>query len=326
MTSSLRLTRWTKLLLATAGTIVSLMSFPSAAPWLAAGWIGWYLVRMRAVRPAWPCLTACMAIVLVKRLPLLPGMIVCLAAMTCVVLLDVWQARRGTIVSARTAKAISCALLVVGWLALAVDWRLSARHGATIRFSNDRPIVCIGDSLTSGIGSGGGYPAQLQKLVNAPVVDLSQEGYTSADAIEKLLPAALAARPQAVVIELGGHDFLFDHPAESLDANLRKMIEACHAAGAEVVLMEIPRGLVRDRFAGIERRLARTYDLQLVSDTPIRRMVLFSPMAPPGIWLDRRHHLSDDGLHPNQRGSALLAREAAEALRQLFGPAVVAVD
>ncbi len=88
------------------------------------------------------------------------------------------------------------------------------------------------------------------------------------------------------------------------------------------MLVEIPRGFVTDTFGGIERRLARKYDLQLVSDTPIRKFVFFSSLVPPGIWLDASQHLSEDGLHPNQRGNQVLANYVLGALVKLHGAGV----
>jgi hypothetical protein len=69
--------------------------------------------------------------------------------------------------------------------------------------------------------------------------------------------------------------------------------------------------------------LARRYDLQLVSDSTIRWFVLFSPICPPGIWLGPESHFSEDGLHPNERGSKLLATNISRALVNVFGPSIL---
>jgi hypothetical protein len=88
-----------------------------------------------------------------------------------------------------------------------------------------------------------------------------------------------------------------------------------------VVLMEIPRGFLTDPYAGVERELARQYDLELISDSAIRQLVLFSPYAPPGMWING-NHLSDDGLHPNSRGNEHLANRVARSLSRIFGQAI----
>jgi lysophospholipase L1-like esterase len=153
-------------------------------------------------------------------------------------------------------------------------------------------------------------------------VNRGRDGITTADAF-RLLPAVMRENPQAVVIELGGHDYLKGHGREKTEANLEKIIAACRAHGAEVILMEIPRGLIYDPFHSMERDLAWRHDLELVVDTPIRLLVLGSRYGPPGIWLPASRQLSDDGLHPNANGNRLLARHVASALERLYGSVAV---
>jgi len=73
---------------------------------------------------------------------------------------------------------------------------------------------------------------------------------------------------------------------------------------------------------GLERELARQYDLELVADTAIRNLVLESPAGPIGIWTGGPY-LSDDGLHPNARGDTYLAQFVAEALVRIFGRGIL---
>jgi len=60
----------------------------------------------------------------------------------------------------------------------------------------------------------------------------------------------------------------------------------------------------------------------LIFDSAIRQLVLFSPHAPPGMWM-QAGHLSDDGLHPKARGNSHLADQSARALRRMHGPAII---
>ena len=80
----------------------------------------------------------------------------------------------------------------------------------------------------------------------------------------------------------------------------------------------MPRGFIIDPFAGIEREIAREHDIELISDGAIRKLVLWSPIAPPGIWTGRESHLSDDGLHPNAKGNIHLAGCVAGSLERVF--------
>ena len=82
--------------------------------------------------------------------------------------------------------------------------------------------------------------------------------------------------------------------------------------------MEIPRGFMFDPFASLEREIAYEQDVQLVADTAIRQLVLWSPIAPPGMWFPDTQ-LSDDGIHSNARGSKAMAEYVAEALEAMYG-------
>ena len=93
----------------------------------------------------------------------------------------------------------------------------------------------------------------------------------------------------------------------------------CQSNHISVILVEIPRGFITDYYGGFERRLARKYDLQLVSDTMIRQLVYLSAVIPPRSWLESNRHLSEDGLHPNSRGNQVLARKIWRAVKQLTG-------
>lgn len=68
----------------------------------------------------------------------------------------------------------------------------------------------------------------------------------------------------------------------------------------------------------------REHDLELVSDTAIRNLVLWSPHAPPGMWIGEPY-LSDDGLHPNTNGNKDLAERVAKALAGMYGEEIRAV-
>lgn len=309
------------LLLILALVAVSLLTFPSAIPWMVAAWIGWHTCVVARGRPGWLPLLGCAAVLLVKRATWMPGAVAMLGVMLAAACLGVCLARGPAGRWGRRTVWMAAAAVWATWAVMFGDWHTAIHCSRRPPLDPARPVVCLGDSLTAGVAPHGSYTRDLARLVALPVVNLGQDGITSDDALHKL-PAVLAADPQVVVVEIGGHDFLKGHRRAATEANLERLIEACRAAGAEVVLMEIPRGLITDPFSGLERGLARRYDLELVSDTAIRKLVLWSPYGPPGMWLDPRSRLSDDGLHANARGNRLLAEQVAQALARLFGPEV----
>jgi len=316
-----RLGRLGRLLVISAIVAGSLLTFPAATPWMVALWIGWHTWRVARRRSGWQTLAGCAVILLVKRAAWLPGLVVMIVALLVVVGFCVFRRRGAEGKWGRRLAWPAVAALWVAWGVMAADWHAATRCRRRVALDPTRPVVCLGDSLTAGTSPHGSYTEDLAKRIAVPVVNLGQDGITSADALEKL-PALAEADPQVVVVELGGHDFLKGHGRSATKANLERIILASRRIGAEVVLMEVPRGLITDPYTGLERELARRHDLELVSDTPIRRLILWSPYAPPGMWLDRTRHLSDDGLHANARGNRVLAEEVAESLARLFGPEI----
>jgi acyl-CoA thioesterase-1 len=301
---------------ATAGVtlliVASLLTFPSCIPWMAAVWLAWHSIEVARGRAGWFPLVACAAVMAGKGLPWMPGVVAFGVATCTICLLAVARAAKPSSRRLRIAASGALALLWLVWCGLAIDWNLAARVSRRPVLRPGRPIVLLGDSLTAGVSPHGGYASSLERQISVPVVDLSEEGITAEKAL-KLLPAMVAAKPQAVVIELGGNDFVRGRSRSETAADLERIIVAARGIGAEVVLMEVPRGFIFDPYFGMERELARRHDLALVPDTVIRMLVANSPHAPPGMWIGGGY-LSDDGLHPNAAGNERLAHAIAAAL------------
>lgn len=299
--------------------VASLLTFPSAVPWMVAVWLAWHSVLVARRRPGWIPLAACAGVVVVKRVPWPPVLIALGLLMLAAGLLDVPRVRERIRPRCTWLPWAACAVLWVAWVGVAVEWHAAAHTGRGAKLDPRRPVACIGDSLTSGMKKDEAFPDHLAELISFPVVNLAEPGVTT-DMALKGLPDLVAANPQAVVIELGGHDYLTGKSRAATRANLEKIVAAVHELGARVVLMEIPRGFVTDAYAGLEREMARKHDLELVSDTAIRKLVLWSPHAPPGMLFGSRY--SDDGLHPNERGARMLAEYVAAALEGIYGPSI----
>jgi acyl-CoA thioesterase-1 len=291
--------------------IASLLVFPAWMPWMIAGWLGIAAERHLQKKAAWPSLALCLALILVKRVDWGLRMSVLLLALLAAVALD-WQGRRKPS-WARWCRPAFGALLAA-WIFMAWDWHRAEHTSRRPPLLPDRPIVCLGDSL-----SAGGYPGMLQKRLKVPVIDLAQGGITAADGV-KQIPELRTLQPQAVVIELGGHDSLRGRSREEALKDLEELILTARSLGAEVVLFEIPLGFVSDPYAGLDRELARRFDLELLSDGAIRQLVYFSPFTPLGRWSGRI--LSYDGLHPNEAGNRFLADRVEGSLVRVYGPAI----
>ena len=287
----------------------SLISFPNVFPWVLSGWLAYYSYLSFRQRTSWLPLAICLALIAIK----LPEPTLWLLLFAIVLILQLWNPN--FVVQTRTALPWIC------WAVYATSFWWGKETSFQTKFESGRPVVCLGDSLTDY-----GYPQELEKLISAPVRDFGFNGYTTSDAI-KLLPEIVAVKPQAVIIELGGHDYNKDHkPRSATLQNLEQIIDECQESGARIVLVEIPRGFITDPYYGLERQLARQYDLQLIPDSMIRNIVFWSPIIPPGSWVDASWRNSDDGLHPNDRGNKMMAAHVATALADVFGDEILTSD
>jgi lysophospholipase L1-like esterase len=280
----------------------SLLVFPAWLDLMILGWLAGFVAQVARGKAGWPPLAIVALLVLVKRVDWPPALLALAAVVAAVIALD----RRRP----RHFLAASTAALAIAWTVYAVDRHAAAHASARAALAPERPIVCLGDSITAW-----GFPRVLDQRMSVRVVDHAKGGITTGEALPRV-EAMIAMRPQAVVLELGGHDFLRGLPRAEARRNLESIIRACRDAGAHVILFEIPRGFVMDAYAGLERELAREHDLELIEDGAIRQLVLFNPSSPLGAWTGRL--LSDDGLHPNAAGHEFLADRVERALRRVL--------
>lgn len=107
-------------------------------------------------------------------------------------------------------------------------------------------VLALGDSITHGTGAApeAAYPAQLAQLTGWNVINGGVPGDTSAQALARL-PALLAEhQPALVIVSVGGNDFLRRLPEADTLANLRRTVAASRDAGAQVLLVAVPRPTV----------------------------------------------------------------------------------
>lgn len=175
-----------------------------------------------------------------------------------------------------------------------------------------RPVlVAFGDSLTAGSRGpeGSSYPALLQDEFDRRgrslrVVNEGVSGDTTAVALARI-DLALAHEPEWVIVALGANDGMRGLSMDSMEQNLREVIGRFRDAGANVVLagMKLPRNYGPEyvrAFDGVYPRLAE--DMQLP----------FIPFLLENVAMVRELNRAD-GVHPNSRGNAVIARQVADA-------------
>lgn len=163
-------------------------------------------------------------------------------------------------------------------------------------------VLALGDSLTQGVGAPpeAAYPAVLATLTGWQVVNAGVSGDTSAQGLARL-PALLAEhRPALVLLGLGGNDLLRRVPDETLRDNLRRAAILAREAGAQVMLVAVPRPTVAAAFTGS------------LTDHP-----LYAQLADElGLALQRQgwsevladERLRSDSIHANAEGYAQFAQ------------------
>ena len=318
MSDAQRVVRVIKTTLIALALVLALLFFPSMTPWMAAGWLIWHSLLVICGHRGWLPLATCCGILIIRLVPRTPAMILFGAVLFAI---SVSRFKQQQLVRPWLS-AVTMLAIWLAWGAMVLEWYQIENCGRKLTFDSRRPIVCVGDSLTQGMLPDHGYPEQLTAMVGAEVVNLGFSGISSGPALGQI-DRILGHNPQLVIIELGGHDFLKGRSRASAKANLIEIIDLCHAADTDVLLLEIPRGFIIDPFASLEREIAYEKDVQLLSDTWLREIVLLSPIAPPGRWMSKQSQLSDDGIHSNQRGSKSIATRVANTLRKMYGADVI---
>jgi len=180
-------------------------------------------------------------------------------------------------------------------------------------------ILDFGDSLTAGYGlpAGQAFPARLeawlhQQGIEARVVNAGVSGDTTAGGLARL-DWGLADKPDLVILALGANDALRGIEPSTVRENLDKMIGKIEASGAKVLLL----GMLAPPNWGEEYRHA--FDQIFPELARIHHLPLY-PFFLEGVAMKPELN-QPDGLHPNERGVAVLVDRIAPVVARLLGSA-----
>ena len=177
-------------------------------------------------------------------------------------------------------------------------------------------ILFLGDSLTEGyqLTKEEAYPALIEKelkktMKEIKVINGGVSGATSASGLKRL-DWYLKAKPDFMVLCLGGNDGLRGLKVSETEKNLAATIEKAKARGITVVLagMKIPTNMgepYRTQFEEIYPRLAKKYNLKLI------------PFILEGVGGNPKFNLPD-GIHPNPKGHEIMAKTVLKTLEPLL--------
>jgi len=186
-----------------------------------------------------------------------------------------------------------------------------ARAQAEIR------LLMLGDSITAGFGlaRNEGPPARIEALLRARgravrVLDAGVSGDTSAGGRARI-EWALAERPQAVIVALGGNDGLRGLAPTQMRTNLAAILDATARRNLPTLLV----GMISPPNLGAEygREFFGVFE-GLVRDRP---GLLFYPFLLDGVAGDPALN-QPDRIHPTARGAEEIARRMLPVIETLL--------
>ncbi len=176
-------------------------------------------------------------------------------------------------------------------------------------------IVCLGDSLTAGLGvdEDQAFPAVVQHLARSDgldwtLINAGVSGDTSAGGLRRVA-WLVKAKPDWVLVALGANDGLRGQPPSATHDNLVAIVQHFRAAGVKVALagMQMPTNYGeehRTAFAAVFPQIAQETSAPLL------------PFLLDGVGGVARLNQAD-GIHPTVEGQALVARHVYAFLRPL---------
>jgi acyl-CoA thioesterase-1 len=184
-------------------------------------------------------------------------------------------------------------------------------------FAKTPEVLAFGDSLTAGYGlpASDAFPARLEARlkdegVDVKIVNAGVSGDTTTDGLARL-DWMLADKPDFVILALGANDALRGIDPKIVRANLDAMIDKIQASGAKLLLL----GMLAPANWGAqyEHDFDRVYpDLATAHGVPLY------PFFLDGVAMDPALNQAD-GMHPNERGVAIMVERIAPLVAKLIG-------
>ncbi len=181
-------------------------------------------------------------------------------------------------------------------------------------------IAALGDSLTAGYGlaQGDGFVPQLQAWLNGQganvtVMNAGVSGDTTAGGLSRVA-WTLTPDVDAMIVTLGGNDYLRGIDPAVSRANLDGILSAGQDAGVVMLLVGLAVGAnygldYKQDFEGMYVDLAAKYDIPLYPD------FASGLRAAAGMQEGMSEFLQPDGIHPNAEG--------VEVIVAAIGPTVL---
>lgn len=178
-------------------------------------------------------------------------------------------------------------------------------------------LLALGDSLTAGYGlpRGEGFVPRLEAALNARgrqvrVLDGGVSGDTMAGGAARL-DWALADRPQAAIVALGGNDGLRGLPVPRMAEALNSILDRLEARGIPTLLAGM------HALPNLGADYGREFHAVFTEAARRRPNMLFLPFFLEGVAGERALNQAD-GIHPNARGVERMIAEILPVTEQLL--------
>lgn len=185
-------------------------------------------------------------------------------------------------------------------------------------------VVFMGDSITDAWGRGA-YAATAPFFPGKPYINRGISGQTTAQMLLRFYPDVVAHKPKAVVFLAGTNDIagnLGPVSIESIENNLAAMADIARANGIKVVMASLLPVCDYHRPQTAQRPPEKIKELNawIRAAAEKNRYVYldyYSAMLDDKGML--KADLTNDGLHPNAAGYAIMAPLADKAIAQALG-------
>jgi acyl-CoA thioesterase I len=181
-------------------------------------------------------------------------------------------------------------------------------------------IAALGDSLTAGYGldQGQGFVPQLEQWLrdqgaDVTIINAGVSGDTTAGGLARV-GWTLTPDVDAMIVALGGNDYLRGLDPAVSRANLDGILAAGQQAGVPMLLVGLEVGAnygpaYKRDFEANYTDLAASYDVPLYRD-------MFAGMRAADS--DLRAFMQDDGIHPSAAGVALIVADIGPVILDLI--------
>jgi len=146
------------------------------------------------------------------------------------------------------------------------------------------------------------YPTVLANLSGRTVVNAGISGELSMDGAARIPGVLARSAPELVILMHGGNDILQNRSQQDLKKNVKAMVSASQAAGAQVVLIGVPEKKLFSSTAPLYKELAN--EMGLVIEDGIVSSLLKKPA------------MKSDSVHFNAAGYGAIAERLHDLLKE----------